>query len=125
VQLLPETASVVQALLSLQSAAEPGQWPGWPAAMALSQVSPVSTTPLPHTAALQLGSCPDPQPDGQQPSFGPHVVIVVCEQLTLQVVAEPEMVSVVQLLLSLHEVGQLDGGSQVSPRSTTPLPQTG
>ena len=35
----------------------------------------------------------------------------------------PVIPSVVQALPSLQEVGQEDGGSQVSPFSTTPLPQ--
>jgi len=93
--------------------------------MAVSQVSPDSTTPLPHTALVQLGSVPDPQPLGQQPSLGPHEVMLVCLQLAVQLDAMPNRVSAVQLLLSLHEVGQLEGGSQVSPCSTTPLPQRG
>jgi hypothetical protein len=46
-------------------------------------------------------------------------------QATLQLDAEPVSRSVVHALPSLHVVGQEDGGSQVSPASTTPLPHTG
>ena len=44
-------------------------------------------------------------------------------QATLQLAALPVRVSVVQALPSLQLVGQLLGGSQVSPGSTTPLSQ--
>jgi hypothetical protein len=46
-------------------------------------------------------------------------------QATLQLALLPVRRSMVQALLSLQEVGQEDFGSQVSPDSTTPLPQAG
>jgi hypothetical protein len=66
--------SAVQASLSLQAAAPAGQLPGLPAAMALSQVSPLSSVPFPHRAAAgQSGSVLEVQPGGQQPSdVGAH-----------------------------------------------------
>ena len=43
----------------------------------------------------------------------------------VQLVASPTSTSAVQLSPSLQRVGHEDGGSQVSPDSTMPLPQTG
>ena len=111
---LPVIVSVVHGLLSLQLA---GHVPGG------SQVSPDSTTPLPQLG-LQLLSLLALQPEGQQPSPPTHAVMVVCVQATLQVAALPVIVSVVHGLLSLQLAGQLPGGSQVSPGSMMPLPQT-
>ena len=112
---LPVIVSVVHGLLSLQLV---GQVPGG------SQVSPASTAPLPHTG-LQLLSELALQPLGQQPSLLVQVVIGVWVHCTLQVPELPVMVSTVHGLLSLQLVGQVPGGSHVSPGSTTPLPHTG
>ena len=68
----------------------------------MSQVSPVSTTPLP-----------------QQGTIGVFV------HLDVQVAALPDRVDVVHLLGAVQLVGQVLGGSQVSPVSTMPLPQQG
>jgi hypothetical protein len=106
---------VVQALLSSQ---EEGQEDGG------SQVSPVSTAPLPHFGE-QSESVLALHPAGQQPSPETQVLIVVWLQATLQLALLPVIRSMVQALLSLQEVGQEDFGSQVSPFSTTPLPQVG
>jgi hypothetical protein len=101
-----------------------GQAPGWPAAMAVSQSSPASTMPLPQAGPAQSGSVAEVQPEGQQPSPGEQVVMVVWVQWAVQVAALPSSVSVVQALPSLQLVGQVAGGSQVSPVSSTPLPHT-
>jgi hypothetical protein len=113
VALLPlAVTSVVQALPSLQLV---GQG---------SQVSPFSTTPLPHFG-VQSESLLALHPVGQQPSPPIQAVMAVWVQATLQVALPPVIWSVVQALLSLQEVGQEDFGSQVSPFSTTPLPHFG
>ena len=113
--LLPVIASVVQGFLSSQ---EVGQEDGG------SQVSPDSTTPFPQTGeqseslfALHTG--------GQQPSPETQAVMEVWLQVMLQLARLPALASVVQTLSSSQEVGQEDGGSQVSPDSITPLPQVG
>ena len=115
VALPPVIWSVVQALLSLQ---EVGQEDFG------SQVSPFSTTPLPHFG-VQSESLLALHPVGQQPSPPIQAVMAVWVQATLQVALPPVIWSVVQALLSLQEVGQEDFGSQVSPFSTTPLPHFG
>jgi hypothetical protein len=112
---LPESESMVQGLPSSQ---EEGQEPGG------SQVSPGSTTLLPHTGE-QLESVLALQPEGQQPSPPVQAVITGKVQATSQVRELPDRVSVVQLLPSEQETGQVPGGSQVSPGSVTLLPQTG
>jgi hypothetical protein len=95
-----------------------GQVPGG------SQVSPelASTTPSPHAA--QSLSVSAVQPIGQHWSL-PAVeqVLGVFVHLRLQVAAAPVLVSVVQLFWSSH-TGHDPGGSQVSPISTAPFPQT-
>jgi hypothetical protein len=106
---VPLVVSAVQALLSLQFA---GQLP--------SQVSPASTTSLPHLT-LQSESFVLLQPGAQQPSAPAHCVIAACPQTSVQAAAEPLVVSVVQTLPSLQLAGQLP--SHVSPASTAPLPQ--
>jgi hypothetical protein len=63
------------------------------------------------------------QPGAQQPSPLLQVVIGALLQAASQVAAVPVRASVVQALLSLHEVLQLP--SQVSPGSITPLPHLG
>ena len=118
VALLPlAVTSVVQGLWSLQSV---GQG---------SQVSPLSKTPLPHfggqsESALVVLVL---HPAGQQPSPETQVAMVVWVQAAVHLALLPVSPSMVQALLSLQEarVGHDDGGSQVSPVSTAPLPQVG
>jgi hypothetical protein len=83
-----------------------------------SQTSPDSTTPLPQTG-MQLGSLLALHPGAQQPSPPAHAVIGVKEHPTVQ--PPPVSASAVQLMPSLHDVGQFP--SQVSPGSVTSLPQ--
>src|SRR5262249_31343952 len=104
-----------------------GQAPGIPGGMPVSQRSEPSTTPLPHTG-LQSMSVLKLQPEGQQPSLVKlQRVIALCAHWAVQVCALPTRRSVVHALPSLHcaRVGHDDGGSQVSPASTTPFPQRG
>ena len=63
------------------------------------------------------------QPLGQHPSPETQEMIEVKRQVAEQVVAAPTSASEVQVLLSEHDVGQLDGGSHVSVPSMTRLPQ--
>jgi hypothetical protein len=79
VALLPVIWSVVQAMLSLQ---EVGQEDFG------SQVSPFSTTPLPHFGE-QSESSLALHPAGQQPSPETQVVMVVWLQATLQLALLP------------------------------------
>lgn len=81
-----------------------------------SQVSPGSVTPLSHWTG-QSESLLALQPEGQQPSPPAQAVIVVNTQSASQLAALPWRVSVVHTLLSLQLVGQVVGGSQVSPGS--------
>jgi hypothetical protein len=106
---LPTTLSVVQALLSLQ---EVGQEP--------SQVSMPSTTPLPQTAEQSL-STEALAPEGQQPSASAGAVMAATTHSTLQLTLLPMRRTVAQTLEGEQTTGQLP--SQVSPGSTTPLPQ--
>jgi hypothetical protein len=112
---LPVSASMVQPLPSSHVAAV-GQLP--------SQVSPGSTTMFPQLAE-QNGSLFRLQPAGQQLSPPVHWVIAWCVQAALQLAALPVSMSMLQPLPSSHiaAVGQLP--SQVSPGSTTRLPQLG
>lgn len=105
----PVDVSTVHELPSLQSA---GQLP--------SQVSPGSTTRLPQLAEQSL-SVLLLQPAGQQPSPVTHCEIAWWLQAALQFDALPVWASSVQAFPSLQSTGQLP--SQVSPVSTTPLPQ--
>jgi hypothetical protein len=68
---VPVNTSFVHAFPSLHVV---GQAPGIPAAIDVSQVSPVSTRPFPHTAG-QLPSLRLLHPIGQQPSPEMHAVI--------------------------------------------------
>jgi hypothetical protein len=104
----PVEPSIVQELPSMQLA---GQLP--------SQVSPDSTTPLPHLTVQSL-SLVELQPGAQQPSPPAHWVIALCPHASVQAPAEPLVVSAVQALPSSQLAGQLP--SQVSPVSTAPLP---
>jgi hypothetical protein len=112
---LPVSVSVVH---ELPSSHEVGQDEGG------SQVSPGSSTPLPQLAGQSLSEFAS-QPAGQQPSPAVQVVIGVEVHWASQLAALPVSVSVVQALPSSQDVGQEDGGSQVSPDSTTPLPHWG
>jgi hypothetical protein len=88
-----------------------------------SHVSPISTTLLPHEG-MQLLSLFALQPLGQHESPPAHIVIAGCVHATLHCVGLPVSTSFVHELPSLaHVVRQLP--SQLSPDSTTPLPQTG
>jgi len=100
-----------------------------PDAMPLSQVSPLSTTPLPQPGG-QSESLLALQPEAQHPSPSLQVVIRWFEHSAVHSEALPVSVSMVQTSLSLHAAGQAPAPavmvlSQVSPLSTTPLPQTG
>jgi hypothetical protein len=112
---LPVKASVVQAFPSLQLA---GQDAGG------SQVSPVSTMLLPQTGE-QSESLFELHPAGQQPSPDAQLVIAVWRHATLQLAAFPVIWSSVQALVSLQLLGHVEAGSQTSPGSIMPLPQTG
>ena len=115
--------SVVQALLSLHEMALHTGVAG-----ATSHVSPPSRTPFPQTAPQSL-SLVALHPAGQQPSALVQVAMVACAHATLQVPADPLVVSAVQALPSSHEmlaqVTVAGATSQVSPSaaSTRPLPQ--
>ena len=110
---LPVMASRVHTFESSQSV---GQVDGG------SQVSPASTTPLPHEAEQSISEAVS-QPVGQHPSPSAQLTMATFEQATLQLAALPVMVSPVHAFPSSQSVGQLDGGSQVSPASTAELPQ--
>jgi hypothetical protein len=110
---LPVSESMVQAFPSLHEASV-GQLP--------SQSSPASTTPFPQLAE-QLLSLLALHPLGQQPSPFVHVEMVWRAHAKLQLVALPVMVSIVHAFPSLQVAGHVLCGSQVSPISTTPLPQ--
>ena len=86
-----------------------------------SQVSLGSMTPSPQLAE-QSASVALVHPEGQQPSPAAHDVMGVVLQAALQLAALPVSVSLVQELESSQLVGQLAGGSQVSPGSTVPSP---
>jgi hypothetical protein len=87
-----------------------------------SQVSPLSSEPLPQLAE-QSTSVVWLQPAGQQPSPELQMTMVLNVHATLQVAVFPVCWFVVQALPSSHAVGHVLGGSQVSPELTTPLPQ--
>lgn len=110
---LPVGAATVHGLLSVQEGQEPGG----------SQVSPVSTMPLPQPA--QSLSLPGVQVVGQQPSPFAQALMVTRAQAKLQVAALPLVLSIVQALVSTQLAGSGHelGGSQVSPDSSRPLPQ--
>jgi hypothetical protein len=112
---LPVTWSIVQALPSVQSVEQDA---------AGSHVSPASIAPLPQ-AGEQSESVLALHPAGQQPSSGSQVTMLVWLQATLQLSILPVIWSMVQALPSVQLVGQDAAGSQVSPLSTTPLPQAG
>jgi hypothetical protein len=112
---LPTSTLLVQAIPSSQLV---GQLPGG------SQVSPGSTAPLPQLTEQSV-SFRDVHPDGQQPSPPPQAVIAGYVHRAVQSAALPTSTSLVQTFPSSQLVGQLPGGSQVSPGSTTPLSQRG
>jgi hypothetical protein len=110
---LPVMVSVVQVFPSLQLVGHDDDG---------SQVSPASTAPLPQLA-VQSPSLLALHPGAQQPSPDWHVVTGVCWQARLQVAAPPVIASWVQTFPSSQLLGQDEGGSQVSPVTTTPSPQ--
>src|SRR2546421_148222 len=76
--------------------------------------------------AQSLSRLPDPvlQPAGQHWSPPRQVRIALCEHFAVHELALPVSTSVVQALPSLGQLlGQVPGGSQVSPFSIMPLPQ--
>jgi hypothetical protein len=79
--------------------------------------------PVPPVPQLQSPSVAAVQPVGQQPSPATHALMALELQATLQFWALPVSWSSVQALPSSQLVGQELGGSQVSPESTTRLPQ--
>jgi hypothetical protein len=109
---LPVIESVVHATPSLQLV---GQLAGG------SHVSPDSTLPLPHTAAHSASLAPL-QPAGQQPSPLVQATMGAWLQAKVHCAALPVLQSVVHESTSSQLGGQLAGGSQVSPGSTTLLP---
>src|SRR5262245_48742789 len=113
---LPVVRSAVQLSLSLQSA-------GQGVLVPFSQVSPVSSTRLPHDAE-QSRSLLELQPDGQQRSLLRHCVIGTRSQRRLQVLALPLPRADRHGLLEVQALHD-SGGSQVSPVSITRLPHLG
>jgi hypothetical protein len=109
---LPVSKSTVQALPSSQPL---GHVDG------KSQVSPVSTTPFPQLDEQSL-SLFALHPGAQHPSPDWQLVMGVCWQAAEQLPALPVKTSTVQAFPSLQLVGHDEGGSQVSPTSTTPSP---
>jgi hypothetical protein len=77
--------------------------------------------PSPH-AALQSLSLACVHPDGQHISPFVHVVIAGYEHAALHIAALPISTLLVHAIMSLHIVGQLDGGSHFSGAVTTPSP---
>ena len=127
-QELPSSVSLVQEFLSSQSSSV-GHLPA-PRAILVSQFSPASSTPLPHTTG-QSRSVRELAPEGQQPSLVARLAVrAVLEHLTLQVL--PVRESLVQAFLSSQSArdGHLPGPVRIlmshpSPASMTPLPHTG
>lgn len=74
---------------------------------------------------MQSLSMANVQLAGQHPSPLMHIVMGLFVHAALHVAALPLMESIVHALLSLQLVGQLAGGSHVSPASTILLPHTG
>jgi len=93
-----------------------------------SQVSPAPTRPSLQRAAQSPSFVPE-HPGGQQPSPAMQAVISWWTQARVQPWAEPEALSTVQALASSHVLRQAPwwpaviARSQLSPLSTTPLPQ--
>jgi hypothetical protein len=77
--------------------------------------------PSPHTA-LQSLSFACVQPDGQHMSPFVHIVIAGYEHAAVHIAALPISTLFVHAIMSLHIVGQLDGGSHRSGVVTTPSP---
>jgi hypothetical protein len=73
--------------------------------------------------AGQSASLPGVQSGGQHPSPVAQAVMPAKVQRAVQADAEPDRVSRVQAMPSSQDVGQVAGGSQVSPGSSAPLPQ--
>jgi hypothetical protein len=90
-----------------------------------SHCSPASTTPLPQTGVQSLSlselQVPEPPP-GQQLSPFTHAVTVLPFWHDAAHVPPPTSVRSWQPIGG-HDIGHEESGSQVSPDSTTPLPQ--
>jgi hypothetical protein len=90
-----------------------------------SHVSPTSTMPLPHIAGQSTSRLEGEvlHPGGQQPSLVvPLHGSCVVEQRALHVAGEPVNVFTSQHWPGVHPVGQLAGGSHVSPDDTSMTP---
>jgi hypothetical protein len=92
-----------------------------------SHVSPTSTMPLPHVAGQSTSRLEGDvlQPGGQQPSIVvPLHGSCVVEHRALHVAGDPVKVLTSQHWPGVHAVGQVAGGSHVSPAvgSITPSP---
>lgn len=105
-----------------------GHAPVIPAAIAVSQVSPASTAPLPQRGMQSL-SLVALQLEGQQRSPPVQLVIVVDSHAAVQVPARASETVVHAIVEGEHVVGHAPVApaamavSQVSPTSTRPLPQ--
>ncbi len=111
---LPMVPLIVQAFVSVQVEAA-GQFP--------SHVSGRSTTLLPQLGEQSL-SLEALQLRGQQSSPFPQEMMFWCVQAVVQLALLPVRPSTVQATPSLQLIAaHALGGSQVSPRSTTPFPQ--
>ena len=83
-----------------------GQEPGLPAVMPVSQVSPGSTMPFPHTAG-QSTSVLALQPVGQQPSLVNEQVAGTCVQRVWHAIpVTPSTVQASPSLQSVEDTGQ-------------------
>jgi hypothetical protein len=92
--------------------------------LAGSQVSLSATTPSPQLAEQSL-SVSALQPWGQHPSPASQAVLMALTHTTSQVSGAPLRLSSVHALASSQLLGQVLAGSQLSPVSSTPLPQLG
>ena len=75
--------------------------------------------------AEQSVSCAEVHPVGQQPSPTTQAVIGLLEHCAVHAAGSPVRTSAVHRFRSSQLEGQVEGGSQVSPVSTTPLPHIG
>jgi hypothetical protein len=120
----PVSEARAQALMGEQVV---GHAPVMPAAMPVSQSSPVSTTPLPQRTAQSL-SLVELHVEGQHPSALMHPVMGVVSQTAAQVPAPVSRV-VLHVPVDAHDRGHAPvmpaamAVSHDSPTSTRPLPQ--
>jgi hypothetical protein len=89
-----------------------------------SHVSPASSVPFPQLGE-QSESLIALQPSGQHESFAAQAVIRVFLHSAVQVAASPTIVCFTQASCERHVCSVGQSPSQVSPRSTIPLPQIG